>query len=200
MSDGPQPSLAEIVTDFAAGFLAADGRGLKCDFGLGLAPRVEREVVSLVLGEMRTARPGRYGAAHAEVEYPGSAQCCDIGIDDPLSWVIEIKAARAFRGKVGTGMEPASATHILSPWQPHDSALTDTVKLATSSFPAAVRRAVLIYGYDYDSAPLPLIIEAFELLARQRVRLGERMSAPLPALVHAVHRRGAVHAWEVHSL
>jgi hypothetical protein len=69
------------------------------------------------------------------------------------------------------------------------------VKLAGSTFPA--KRAVLIYGFAYECMPLEPAIDAFEVLAKRRVGLGERHVAPLPALVHPVHSRGAVYAWEV---
>jgi hypothetical protein len=40
-------------------------------------------------------------------------------------------------------------------------------------------------------------IEAFETLARERVRLGPRFRTPFVDLVHPVHQRGAVFAWEI---
>jgi len=43
-------------------------------------------------------------------------------------------------------------------------------------------------------------IRAFELLARDRVHLGERLTSPMPGtLVHPVHSLGQVFAWEVQS-
>ena len=56
------------------------------------------------------------------------------------------------------------------------------MKLATSRFPQS--KAVVIYGFDYPDRSLHLMIEAFELLAARRVRLGVRQAAPLGPLVH----------------
>jgi len=43
-------------------------------------------------------------------------------------------------------------------------------------------------------------IHAFELLARDRVQLGEWVCSPIPGiLVHPVHSLGQVFAWEVQS-
>jgi hypothetical protein len=56
---------------------------------------------------------------------------------------------------------------------------------------------VLIYGFDYEDRPLDPVIEAFEVLARERVRLGDRHDERLTGLVHPVHAEGAVFAWQV---
>ena len=56
---------------------------------------------------------------------------------------------------------------------------------------------VLIYGYDYEAWPMDRAIEAFELLARQHVRLGPRVVAGANTLVHPVHRTSRVFGWEI---
>jgi hypothetical protein len=43
-------------------------------------------------------------------------------------------------------------------------------------------------------------IEAFEALAAERVMLGDRHVAAYDGLIHPVHRRGRVFAWEVASM
>jgi len=56
-----------------------------------------------------------------------------------------------------------------------------------------------IYGYEYEGWPMEPAIEAFEVLARERVVLGDRHSASFQGLVHPVHKQGQVVAWELLS-
>lgn len=85
--------------------------------------------------------------------------------------------------------------HILSPYAQHRSALTDCPKLGESSL--GPRKAILIFGYEYEAWPMEPTIAAFEALAARDVRLGDRQSAPVGNLVHPVHQRGAVLGWEI---
>lgn len=55
----------------------------------------------------------------------------------------------------------------------------------------------MIYGFESDDRPLEPAIAAFEVLARERVRLGARHRAAMGALVHPVHSAGAVFGWEI---
>ena len=181
------------------GFLAADAKrpvfvsrtGRAYQPGLG--PHGEDRAVSLVLAEMRAENPIRYSAAGQGLAYPDSRQECDLWIGSPVEWAIEIKMARFF----GDNGKPddTSIKDVISPFETHRSAVTDAWKLAASRI--APRKAVLIYGFDYESMPLLLAIEAFESLASKGVRLGDRLTASLPTLVHPVHSRGAIFGWEV---
>ena len=85
--------------------------------------------------------------------------------------------------------------HLLSPYAKHRSAVTDCVKLGNSGF--SQRKAILIYGYEYDDTPLAEAIEAFEVLARRRVDLGPRIEASFDNLIHPVHQSGFVYGWEL---
>jgi hypothetical protein len=85
--------------------------------------------------------------------------------------------------------------HILSPYPVDRSALTDCDKIVKSGIGS--RKAILIYGFDYPSLPMDPAILAFETLARERVTLGVRCTAKYDDLVHPVHIRGRVFAWEV---
>jgi hypothetical protein len=85
--------------------------------------------------------------------------------------------------------------HVLSPYPAHRSALTDCAKLVNSGLTG--RRAILIFGYDYDGWAMDPAIEAFETLASERVSLSSRYVAAYDHLVHPVHQRGRVFAWEL---
>jgi hypothetical protein len=192
-------SLQNIVSDFAHGLSAADAKRLAFTsrtgrvYRPGIGPHGEDRAVELATDAMRDAYPSRYLAIGQGLAYPGSKQRCDVWIGDPLAWAIEVKMARFF----GDNGKPddTSLKDLLSPYDLHRSALTDAQKLAASKIDG--RRAVLIYGFTYPKMPLELAIDAFELLARAKVRLGTRVSAPLLELVHPVHASGAVYGWEV---
>ena len=72
--------------------------------------------------------------------------------------------------------------HILSPYPQHRSALTDTVKLATSQF--LEPKAIVIIAYDYPDLPFEPAIGAFEILAKNAVDLGPRQEAEFKGLCH----------------
>ena len=145
---------------------------------------------------MVPAHPGRYDKLSLGVPYgDGTRQACDLCLGEPpdWEWAIEIKMLRLMgdNGKPNDNM----LMHILSPYPEHRSALTDCKKLVAWRF--GNRKAVLIYGYDYEDWPMEPAISAFELLASTKVALGPRRSAEFGGLVHPVHTRGQVFAWEV---
>lgn len=55
------------------------------------------------------------------------------------------------------------------------------------------------YGFDHDEWPLDPAIEAFETLASAVVELGPRNVASFEGLIHPIHERGRVFAWEISS-
>lgn len=81
--------------------------------------------------------------------YPSaSRQICDLclGVAPNGDWAIEVKMLRFLEdnGKPNDYM----LMHILSPDAEHRSALTDCEKLVTKG--PKGRKAVLIFGYDYE--------------------------------------------------
>jgi DNA-binding NarL/FixJ family response regulator len=49
------------------------------------------------------------------------------------------------------------------------------------------------------SWPAKPMIDAFEILARDRVGLRQRAEAPYKGLVHPIHQQGRVFAWQIKS-
>lgn len=194
--------LSKLVQDLAEAVRRADHRKPRAvswrgtrTYQAGIGPHSESETLRLVLDEL-VKMDSTYAANASDVTYPGSSrQRCDLclGTEPDWTWVIEAKLLRLLgdNGKPNDNM----LTHVLSPYPGHRSALTDCSKLAASSFPG--RKAVVIIGYDYDHWPLELALEAFETLAQQRVRLGIRANASFSELIHPVHQRGIVTAWEI---
>ena len=166
-------------------------------YQVGLGPHTEAKTVELVMAQAEKAQPVRYrGRWETGVKYlDGSRQKCDLclGRQDDWEWAIEVKMIRMLgdNGKQNDNLP----THILSPYPKHRSALTDCAKLLGSGL--GDQKAILMYGYEYDEWPLEPMVEAFELLASQQVTLGPRLAAEFDGLVHPVHQRGAVVAWEI---
>ena len=193
--------LPEFVEDFANALNAADGKRPAAVsprsgriYQPGIGPHPEDRAVDLIVAELAISRPGlRISLRQC---YPGSKQTCDLLLGDPVEWAIEIKM---FRPNGDNGKPDDTAIKdILSPFASDRSALSDCRKVAESEI--APHRAILIYGFDDQRKPLGDMVEAFETLARTRVRLGNRHEAPIGPLVHPVHRTGSVFAWEVAPL
>jgi hypothetical protein len=191
---------AGLARDFAAGMMLADALAPTWGgYRPGLGPHTEVQTVALVMAELSRTHPAIYGAVQTGVPYPNvPRQKCDLLIapTNGRSWAIEVKMLRFIgdNGKPNDNM----LMHILSPYPKHRSALTDCQKLVGSGF--AEPWALLIYGYDYDDWPMQPAVEAFEQLAKYRVRLGPREFASFDGLIHPVHQRGGVFVWEISSL
>jgi hypothetical protein len=194
--------LPQLVRDFAIGPERADARqpqaiGSRTGrvYQPGVGPHTEAQTLALVADEL-IALDSEYAAHRFDVPYPGSSpQRCDWCLGEPPSWTwaIEAKLLRLFgdNGKLNDNM----LMHILSPYAAHRSALTDCEKLAGSALLGL--KAAVIFGYDYDGWEMDPAVEAFETLAQQRVKLGPRHTARFGQLIHPVHQRGRVFAWEL---
>jgi hypothetical protein len=188
---------ARFGRDFAAGVMLADARMPTWgDYRPGLGPHREVKTVALVMSELARTDPATYASFQIGAPYPNAPhQKCDLLIkpSDGPSLAIEVKMLRLLgdNGKPNDNM----LMHILSPYRQHRSALTDCDKLADSGFTGSF--AILIYGYEYEELPMEPAVEAFELLARQRVQLGPRRFSSFDGLVHPIHQRGGVFVWEI---
>ncbi len=197
--------LAHFVADFASAMREVDAarpvasrHGEKAAFQPGIGPHPEDAVVAMCLEAMANLNPGRYADYQSSVPYSEKSRSrCDLCFGKPgrWTWAIEVKLLRFLgdNGKPNGNM----LMHILSPYPQDRSALTDCTKLASAGL--APKCAVVIFGYEHQEWPLNPAIEAFETLARERVLLGNRISADTGSLVHPVHSSGRVFGWEVES-
>jgi hypothetical protein len=195
--------LQELVSDFASALARVDAsrpQALNARSGApyqpGIGPHTEPATVALVIADIQATKPDSYiGAAHLAIPYGRSRDKCDICLGEPpdWEWAIEVKMIRMLgdNGKPNDNL----IAHILSPYPSQRSALTDCTKLVQSQLHG--RKAILMYGYDYPAFPLDPLIEAFELLASHRVRIGSRVEASFEGLIHPVHTQGRVCAWEI---
>lgn len=193
----------QFVRDFAMGIKLADQkkpiavnarRGIP--FQAGIGPHSENDTLKLVMDELHQSPPGKYADFSMNVRYPLNLQKkCDLclGKHPNWDWAVELKMLRLFgdNGRANDNM----LMHILSPYPAHRSALTDCEKLIGSGLMG--RKAILIYGFEDARFPLEPAIRAFELLAADRVELGPRIQTEFDDLIHPVHRKGAVFAWEI---
>ena len=197
-------ALDALVRDFGQGIEAVDARRPQAvnsrsgkPFQVDLGPHTEIDTVELVMRELATRAPAVYeGKYSTSVPYPEDTRSkCDLcfGRGPVYDLAVEVKMARILgdNGKPNDNL----VMHMLSPYPTHRSALTDCIKLQGTSLSS--RRAVIVYGYEAEGFPLQPLIEAFELLARQSVSLGQRHSARFSGLVHPVHASGSVYGWEV---
>lgn len=191
--------LENLVSDFARGMALADSRAPQQvssrtgkAYQPGLGPHTESKTVDLVMAELGAASEGRYAGYETGVRYPGPGRVrrCDLVV---AGWAVEVKMLRIMgdNGKPNDNM----LMHILSPYEQHRSALTDCRKLAESSL--GPRKAVLIFGYEYEGRPMAPAIDAFEALAARDVSLGGRVYSEVGGLIHPIHQRGGVFGWEL---
>jgi hypothetical protein len=115
----------------------------------------------------------------------------------PGSWALEFKIARPF-GDNGLPAENWSV-NLLHPYAGNTSAIGDCLKLL--GLAGAERKAVIAIGYEHSPAQIDLapLFAAFELLATSiaGIRLGARVETLRSNLVHPVHQRARVAAWEI---
>jgi len=198
--------LDEFVVDFASCLKAADAKWPQAAnarskrlFQPGIGPHSEAAAVKLIAAELERYRAAVYERQISTgVPYPEMPrQKCDVclGVKPSWEWAVEVKLLSFFgdNGKLNDNI----LMHILSPYPQHRSALTDCLKLSTSTL--GRRKAVLIYGFDHDGWPLDPAIDAFEALACAKVHLGPRRSTSFNTLVHPIHNAGRVFGWEVSS-
>jgi len=168
----------------------------KVGFQIGLGPHTESATVRLVMAELGRKAPERYPRIHFGVPYGDrSRQKCDLALGQGPNWdwLVEVKMLRMLGDNAK--QNDNLVTHILSPYPALRSALTDCDKLAASGLQG--RKAIPIYGYEADEWPVEPLLRASEELASHM--LGQRETESFGNLVHPVHLRGSVHAWEIIS-
>jgi hypothetical protein len=115
----------------------------------------------------------------------------------PGEWLLEFKIARPF-GDNGKQAENWSV-NLLHPYAGNSSTIGDCLKLLSLS--SDERKAVIVIGYEHDPPQIDLspLVSAFEIVATQvvEIRLGKRVELLRRQLVHPVHQRLRIFAWEV---
>lgn len=188
--------LPEFVAAFATAVQEVDAAAPRQPgkkFREGFGPLGEDFGVDLVVGVLKRRDAARFGSIRVQVPYPNQRKKLDISIGSPQSWAIEVKMARA-RGDNGKPDE-YYLKDLLSPYREDNGVVGDAAKLRASTFPG--RKAVLVYGFDHEDRQLDAVIEVIEFVLERNGRISERYQADFADLIHPVHSRGRVFAWEL---
>jgi hypothetical protein len=180
--------LETVVEDVADALEAIDRSRVSFKaFQPGVGPFGEPQVVAAIARHLNLS--AKYAGAVRTKRMP------DMLI--PGDWAIEFKIARPF-GDNGKQAENWSV-NLLHPYAGNVSAIADCLKL--NSLDCKERKAVIVIGYEHDPPEIDLspLVSSFELVARSvaGVRLGPRVEALRRQLVHPVHQRVRLFAWEV---
>jgi hypothetical protein len=194
--------LQQIVVHFAEALATIDATAFNHKYNApGIGSFDEPEIVQQVANELQRRHPEAYSDSGLEVVYPNTVERCDLcfGVPPNWQWALEIKSVRFLRSN--GDLEDTTIKRLLSPYDDDGSALSDCRKLA--AFPLGVRKAVLLYGFDYPGRGkkpprfLDPAITAFEILTRSTVSLGPQYVAQFAGLRHPWHQQGRVFAWEL---
>ena len=194
--------LKNFVEDFAKSLEIVDKKvspaknartGEEYDKGIG--PYQEKLLIEHVVSNMKEENSELYKDIQLEVKYPNDRKRCDVVLNNNL--FIEVKAVRKMRNN---GVhEEFLVNHILSPYEADKSFLTDTKKLLESGFDG--KKAVVMYGYDYQDFPIDLILGCFELLSEKYFcKLTEQYEHPFEGLIHPIHKKGKVKGYLLNNL
>lgn len=196
------PDLDTLAEDIAAALSAADARQPTPNprHRPGIGSLGEGEALPLIAEEMRHLHPERY--ADLTIGAPlGDARRgpreYGLATGGERGWTILFRFVRLCDED---GSSDVSAIReLLLPFGTRRSVVAQCEHLAVAG--GLSRTALLICGFEsadeLTGYPLASTIEAFEVLAKARVELGQRHESNLGELVHPVHRRGRVFAWEI---
>lgn len=180
--------LQQVAADIAAGLVAIDRSRVPFkQFQPGVGPYGEPQLVR--------SHATHLNALDAYLGLVATKRVPDLLIRG--YWALEFKIARPF----GDNAQLAEnwSVNLLHPYPGNVSALGDCLKLLEREGPE--RRAVIVVGYEHEPALVSLnpLIQSFELIAREvlQLKLGERVEEVRSELIHPVHQRVRVLAWEV---
>ncbi len=157
-------------------------------FQPGVGPYGEPQVIRKALEHLKKKYPEEFGSARTKREP-------DVLI--PGKWALEFKIVRPF-GDNGKLAEHWSE-NILHPYEGNISALGDCLKL--NHYKSQERKGVVVFVYEHTPPVIDLrvLVNCFELLARDvlRIKLTPRAEALEMDLVHPVHQQVTVYGWEI---
>jgi hypothetical protein len=180
--------LPQVIADIAEILVSVDSSLIAFkQFRPGVGPYGEPQLVRLVADRLSCLEQYR-GLAFTK-------RTPDLLIKG--KWSMEFKITRPF-GDNGKQAENWSV-NLLHPYGGNVSAIGDCLKLLELG--GDERKAVVAVGYEHTPPQISLdpLFAAFEVVARDvvKIRLGKRTQAVRVGLVHPVHQRLIVAAWEV---
>jgi len=181
--------MEQIVGRFAEALKWIDASGKRYrSYQPGVGPFGEPQVAKQVVEYLRRTYPKEFKGAKTK-------RAPDILI--PGQWAIELKIVRPF-GDNGILAEHWSE-NLLHPYEGNVSSLGDCLKLVQSELEERLGIVVLTYEHSPPKIDLAVLMDSFELIARQilALRLGPRCSAVATDLVHPVHQQAVAYGWEL---
>ena len=180
--------LQQLVSDFATALAEIDSSKARFkEIQAGVGPYGEPQLVKMVAEKLNDKTP--YHGLSVTKRTP------DLLIKG--EWAIEVKIARPF-GDNGRQAENWSV-NLLHPYEGNVSVIGDCFKLL--QYLGGERKAVLVVGYEHTPPQISLapLFQAFEVVAGEvcKFQLGPRREDFRDELVHPVHQRLWVAAWEV---
>lgn len=183
--------LREVIEDVADCLVVIDASGVPFrSFQPGVGPYGEPQLLKIIASSLN-----RYPNYNGQVQ---TKRTPDLLI--PHQWAIEFKISRPY-GDNGKEAENWSV-NLLHPYSGNVSTVGDCYKLL--KLQSEERKAVAVIGYEHSPACIDLtpLIESFEVVAEQAMRiiLSNRIETRRNGLVHPIHQSVRVFAWEVMGL
>ncbi len=180
--------LEQLITDIADALVEIDSSGVPFkNYQPGVGPYGEPQLLAKVASRL-TDLPKYVRGARTK-------RTPDLLL--PGEWAVEFKLARPF-GDNGNQAENWSV-NLLHPYEGNVSAIGDCLKLQAIS--SEERKAVAVIGYEHDPPKIDLtpLVESFEVIARHvmQISLSARVEVKREGLIHPVHQRLRIFAWEV---
>lgn len=180
--------LDEVIADIADALVEIDSSGVPFKkYQPGVGPYGEPQLLATVARRMNDTLRYERGAR--------TKRTPDLLL--PGEWAIEFKLARPF-GDNGKQAENWSV-NLLHPYPGNVSTIGDCLKL--QAIQSEERKAVAVIGYEHDPPQIDLtpLIASFEEIAQHvmGIRLSPRVEEQRGGLIHPVHQRARIFAWEV---
>jgi hypothetical protein len=179
--------LQELINDIADTLVAIDSSGVPFkDYQPGVGPYGEPQLLTEVARRL-----------DAMTIYHGARTKRTPDLLIPGQWALEFKIARPF----GNNDKPAEnwSVNLLHPYPGNVSSIGDCFKL--QALQSEERKAIAVIGYAHDPPKTDLtpLILSFEAIAQHVMQfaLGARVEEQRRNLIHPVHQRVTVFAWEV---
>lgn len=181
--------MQEVVDLIAEAIELVDRSGIPFkSFQLGAGPYGEPQLVKLIANHLSSESGGKY---------EGARTCRNPDVLIPKRWALEFKIVRPF-GDNGIEAEHWSQ-NLLHPYPGNVSAIGDAFKLIARKGEERRGLVVICFEHDPPKIDLSVLINAFELVSSQLLRLpiGRRYSKTVTGCVHPVHQRATILGWSL---
>lgn len=181
--------LQELLDFFGEAIKSLDQSGVPHkEFQPGAGPYGEPQLVRACVSYLAAIHPNTFGQTQTK-------RTPDILV--PGLWGIELKIVRPY----GNNAKEAEhwSQNLLHPYPGNTSSIGDVFKLMNSEL--IERKAVIVVTFEQElpNIDLSVLVKCFEEITRNVLQLpiGERAETVVNNLIHPVHKRCRLYAWEV---